>query len=485
MTLTMAESVSDRRTEPLRGIPEARLYPEPLRPLTPETTEGFAFAEFCSEVLRTPLLPWQDWLAKHALELLPDGSYRYRQILILVARQNGKTHLLKCLALYFMYVRGVRLVLGAAQNLDIAKEAWGLACEMVEDIPDLKFELQKIRLANGEQELMLTNGARYKITAANGSAGRGLSVDLLILDELREQKSWDAWSALSKTTTARPDAITICISNAGDDESVVLNALRESALSGEDESLGIFEWSAPDGCDLHDPEGWAQANPALGHTITERTIKASLSTDPPGVFRTEVLCQRVEHLDTALDMGAWRDCSDKEGSLDSARDRVVACIDVARDQKHVTLTAAALQPDGRVRVELVDAWESVDAARAALPDLLSRVNPKVLGWFPGGPSAALAADLKDRKNTVELKAGDVPAVCQGFAEQVTARKVRHADEPLLTAQVAGASKLYSGDGWRFTRKGIGHADAVYAAAGSVHLARTLPKGPGRIRIVTV
>lgn len=482
MTLAEAESVSDRRTEPLRGIPEARLYSKPLRPLTPETTKGFEFAEFCSEVLKMPLLPWQLWLALHILELLPDGTFRYRQVVILVARQNGKTHLLRCLVLYFMYLRGVRLVLGAAQSLDIAKEAWSLACEMVEDTPDLKAELQAIRRANGEQELRLIGGARYKISATNGGAGRGLSVDLLILDELREHRSWEAWSALSKTTNARPEAMTICISNAGDDESVVLNALRETALTFEDESLGIFEWSAPDGCDLHDPDAWAQANPALGHTITERTIKASLSTDPPGVFRTEVLCQRVEHLDNALDTSAWRDCADPDGSLDSARDRVFACIDVSRDQNHVTLTAAALQPDGRVRVEVVDAWDSVEAARQALPDLLGRVKPTKLGWFPGGPSAALAADLKDRKNAVELKAGDVPAVCQGFAEQTTARKLRHSDDGLLTAQVHGASKLYSGDGWRFTRKGIGHADAVYAAAGAVHLART-HKGVGRIRIV--
>lgn len=34
------------------------------------------------------------------------------------------------------------------------------------------------------------------------------------------------------------------------------------------------------------------------------------------------------------------------------------------------------------------------------------------------------------------------AVCQGLAEQVLARKILHPDDPLLTAQAAGASKLY-------------------------------------------
>jgi hypothetical protein len=52
--------------------------------------------------------------------------------------------------------------------------------------------------------------------------------------------------------------------------------------------------------------------------------------------------------------------------------------------------------------------------------------------------------------------------------------VLHPDDPLLNAHIAGTSKLRTGDGWRFARKGAGHVDAAYAAAGAVRLARTLP-----------
>jgi hypothetical protein len=53
----------------------------------------------------------------------------------------------------------------------------------------------------------------------------------------------------------------------------------------------------------------------------------------------------------------------------------------------------------------------------------------------------------------------------------------------LTAQVRGAGKRVVMDRWVFERRGPLHVDAVYAAAGAVHLARTLPPPVGRPRIV--
>ena len=76
--------------------------------------------------------------------------------------------------------------------------------------------------------------------------------------------------------------------------------------------------------------------------------------------------------------------------------------------------------------------------------------------------------------------------CQGFADMVSGRKILHAAEPLLDAQVGGAQKLASGDGWRFTRRGpVGHVDATYAAAGAVYAALTLPPVvKARVRVLT-
>lgn len=467
----------------LVGRREPRIFTPAARRLTRRTTLGYEAAEFVEDILGMTLLPWQRWWLLHALELRPGGGFRYRTVVTLVARQSGKTTLIKALALWMLYLGRARLVLGVAQSLDIAREAWAGAVELAEGDPDLRAEIESVRKANGEQCLTLTSGARYRIAAASRPAGRGLSVDLLVLDELREHRGWDAWAALSKTTIARADALTVAISNAGDDESVVLNHLREAALSGADGSIGLFEWSAEDGCALDDPRAWAQANPGLGHTVTEQAIRSALATDPPGTFRTEVLCQRVEALDSAVPVDGWRACTDPAASLDGLRDRVAVCLDVSPDLAHATLAAAAVAADGRVLVEVVAAWDSTAALSADLPGWLDRVRPRAVGWFPGGPAASLAPVLRGVKGGQELKAAEVPAICQGLAEAVTSRRLIHAGDPLLTAQATGASRLYSGDGWRFTRRGVGHCDAAYAAAGAVHLARTLPPSLGRPRIL--
>ena len=483
----MPRSPSSRNSAPrnapkkkLVGCTAPRLYTEPLRPLNRKTSSGYAVADF-AEITGEPLMPWQRWLAVHALETVPGGAYRYKVILVLVARQSGKSSIGRMITLYRMYIDGTRTVLGVAQGLGLAREQWSLALDTVRDTPDLASELVQVRNVNGDEWWKLSSGARYLIRAADRKAGRGLSIDQLNIDELREWRTWDAWSALSKTTMARPNAVTLAMSNAGDEESVVLNQLRDAALSGRDPSIGIFEWSAEDGCELDDPKAWAQANPGLGYTISEQAIRTALATDPPSVFRTEVLCQKVDHLDTAVDLAAWRACADPSGNLTAYRDRVAACADVAIDGAHVTLAAAAKLPDGRVRVEIAGAWPSTDAARAELPDILDRMKPAATAWYPSGPAAALAPILRARPGSLELTGGKVTEACQGLADLAQARAILHNSDPLLDAHVGGASRLKSGDGWRFTRRGGGHSDAAYAAAGAIHTALTMPE-PQRARI---
>ncbi len=447
-----------------------RLSTEPLRPLTPGTSRGFAFVAWCERRGFT-LLPWQRHVAIAAMETVPDGSYRFRTVLILVGRQSGKTTLLKLWALWRMLEDEAGMVVGAAQSLDIAREAWqGSVDFLLDTAPDL---VGKVRYANGEQCLTLKDGSRYRIVATTRSAGRGLSVDLLILDEVREQRDWGAWSSLSKTVIARPRGQIVAISNAGDDESVVLNSLRDAALSGRDESVGLFEWSAPEGCALDDPAMWALGVPALGHTLSEGAVRTALATDPPGVFRTEILCQHVSALDVALEPLGWAHGADPTGSMAPHREALYAGLDVS-PTGHTVLVVAASAGEGRARVEVVVDFPDASTARDQLPGLLEQLRPRALVWFPGGPANSLASLLKTFKLGREMAGQEVNQACAGFVELVAAGRVLHTSQALLDGQVATAGKQPVGDGYRFTRKGLGSCNALYAAAGAVHAALSEP-----------
>ena len=471
------------------GSVEPRLSTPPLRELTPATSFGFDVIDFARNVLGQPLDPWQEWLVIHAGELLPDGSPRFRQLLVLVSRQNGKTHVLVVLSLYWLYLENVALVLGTSTNLDYARESWEKAVALAEDTELLAREIKSLRRANGEQTLTVAGNCRYKIAASNRRGGRSLTVHRLIMDELREHQDWSAYNAAVPATSAVPDAQIWMISNQGDDRSVVLASLRKQALEETDPRLGIFEWSAPDGAAATDVAALAAANPNLGHRISLDSLMGDAMRaeeaggDQLAGFLTEHQCRYVPLLNPAVDPGSWLECLDM-GDLSGVRERVGLCMDVAPDLRHASLYAAAVLDDGRVRVEPVKAWSGpgcTDDLRRDLIEIVQRVKPVVFGWFPAGPAAALAADLEERRSwppegvAVEEIRGDITAVCMGFSEQVGAHRIAHSGDPLLDAHVAGAEKLMHGDGWRFSRKGEGHVDAVYAAAGAVHLARTLPE----------
>ena len=492
------------------GSTEPRLWTPPLRELTPETSFGFLVIEFAADVLRCPLDPWEEWLVIHACELLPDGRPRFRKLLVEVARQNGKTLVAVVLTLFWQFVEAVPLILGTSTKLDYAKESWTKAVRLAEATPDL----DRLRPAprwkretNGEQESWTLDpdtgaGSRYKIAACNGDAGRSLTVYRLILDELRQHHTYEAWDAAINAGNAVYDFQAWALSNAGDMRSVVLNDLEAEALryidTGEgDYRLGLFKWAADDDADPLDIHALAQANPNLGRRIDPEALLAEAAAavakggEKLTGFKTEAMCIRVKIHDPAVDPGAWRRCLDV-GTLADVRGRVACCVDVAPDGLHASLVAAAVLADGRARVEVVKAWEGedcVDQLRRGLAKLLARVRPRALGWFPNGPAASLAADLADRPGwppkgvTVEAIRGDVTAACMGLAEQVMSVRVAHSDDPLLNAHVGGAERLRRGDAWVFSRKGEGHCDAAYAAAGAVHLARTLPPPVGKPRLI--
>lgn len=493
------------------GYTVPRVWTRPLRPLTEETTLGFSVIRWAEGTLGLKLLPWQKWWLIHTLELAEDpseGMFRFSILLTLIARQNGKTFLLKVVSLYFLYVLRVNLVLGCAQDLTIARESWDGAYDLAAVVPPLaaEFVLNARRRPGrkdgaGYESIVLTPNEgsvierEYRVSASTKTAGRGLSVDLLIMDEFRHCTAL-AWAALAKTTTARPDGIILPITNAGTDESDVLNTLRAAAIAGvsvsfgddddegdseevEPDSIGVFEWSAEVGCPIADREGTCHANPALGYgMLTRRKLAAFRRADPtPEVYRTESLCQHQEALDLLVSAGKWKGCADAQLSLASIRKRVVTVFEVSPDGQHATLLSVAKFDDGKFGLDVVASWNDLRRAEKELQGHLDKVKPRVFGWFPDGPAAQFAGMLRKIKGQREIKGKEVTEACMTLVGVINRLQVRHGNDPLLTAHIVGARKLEVSDGYRFVRKGAGHVDAAYAAAGGVMLAESLPAAP--------
>lgn len=508
--------VSMSSAPPVSGSTQPRLGTPPLRELTRATSYGYDVIDF-GEAIGWPLDPWEQTAVIRGGELVTDPTCplgvrqipRFRFVLVIVARQNGKTLLCRVLVLYWMFVERHPLILGTHVSRDEAKESWREVITMAENTPDLADELPAVHTREqiGEEAFWNDHGSRYRFAAPNRRAGRGKTLRRVILDELREHHNRDVYDAAINAGNAVIDFQAWAITNQGDETSTVLDELRKSALefieTGRgDPALGLLEWSARSGAEPTDLSALAQANPNLGVRILPAVLLGQAITaksaggETLARFRTEIMCQKVTVLDPAIDPDGWKNAGvDRAAAIDLAKYRryVALCLDVALDGSHATLLAAATI-DGITWLDVVKAWHGFGATkqlRAELPAMVAKIKPRVLGWFPDGPAAAVAADLKARRGNwqwpprgvkiEELTGGiDIATVCMGFAEQVDANQIRHPRDPLLDRHVDTTQKLWRGSVWTFTRGDAGPVDATYAAAGAVHLARTLPPPLGPV-----
>lgn len=472
-----------RRSDGILGSTTPRLYTPPLVTgspgpcgcgcaLTPDTSLGFSSVKFAREVIGFEPLPWQRWVLIHGLELLPDGRYRFRTVLILVARQNGKTTIVEIKNLWKMFVQKAD-VLGTAQDLAVSEESWDNAVEICEGTPELAVEIKDVIKVNGKKTLKLTNGARWRVKATNRRAGRGPSADDVNLDELREHLTWRAWAAVTKTTLARPNAQRWCFTNSGDDTSVVLNAQRAKGRAAaedplSDPTMGHFEWSALDevectckrvhprphrsDCRLLDASVLATANPALGYTITLEDLRSDANGDPDDVFRTECLCQHVHDLSPAIiDMATWVDWMD-EDSL--ARGKVAFSLDLDPDLQWWAAGFTGRRSDGLLHWQVVAHGEGTNG----MVEEAARLNAihENVGWFIDGssPAAAKKTDLENAGLTAHtVGSAETAQACINMMDAATNGTGRYAGLTTdLTKAWRAASTIPSGDSKRFGRK---------------------------------
>ena len=473
------------------GCEEPRIYTPPLRELTPETSLGFEVIDFAHNVLSVDLLPWQKWLLIHALEIVgsfdDEWRFRFRTVLVEVARQQGKTFLSCVLALYFLYALRVGLVLGTAQDVSNAEDVWMMCVEFAQANKYLAEEIKHVWFTNGSKRLQLEGNRDYRVRASNRKAGRGKSADLILLDELREHQTWDAYAALSKTGIARKNSLLWCMSNAGDGTSVVLRHFRMRAhaqlgdpdgivaalgnsesvpdSSADDSMLGLFEWSAPPNAQPGDIDAWRHANPSLGYTVELSSLKAAYADDPEDVFKTECLCQWVTAAVTPpFPVGAWEQGTDAQSEI-AVDSPLWFGVDISDDRNRSSIAVCGLRADRTYHVELIEYRVGVGWLQSWFAERAPKYHGmKVALQVKGSPVAAMA-DIIGAVDGVEIvpcQGADVAGWCGRLWDAVAACDkdsnsdsvpIYHRPQPALDLAANIAATRPLGDGaWAWDRK---------------------------------
>ena len=251
--------------------------------------------------------------------------------------------------------------------------------------------------------------------------------------------------------------MTVCFSNAGDPDSIVLRQIRSQAIeriegtkandfggSVDADNLALFEWSAPEKADTNDIKALAQANPALGYgRLTERALMANRETFPESKFRSECMCQQVETiLPEPFPDGAWLGGQD-EDSFIREDSELFWGIEMSQDRKYTVIAVCGLRDDGNYHVEIVERRNGTEWAIDWFKARAPKYAPMRLSFQErGAPVSSLAEQICTIEGVERMAQGgpDLSAAWNRFYDAVAACspdskqsgvKLYHLPQPVL------------------------------------------------------
>lgn len=433
--------------------------------ITPETDEPIELDE------------WQSWLLRHVLERYPAdhpkyaGKLRYRQVLISLGRQNGKTVLGGGLALdALVFHKGD--VTSIASSYDQATIIYDRVKHVIDSFGWLAKRFKKTTETRG---IAKSDGTgKYKVSPAKEGALQGKPFVRVLLDEGHLAKK-GIWTAATKGTTAMDDATVIMITTAGDQTSETLIELYKSAaraIEGDPslERFGAFIWEAPTNAPLDSGSAIMAANPAVacGRVPLERVL-TDIATQPENEVRRYTLNQFVSGTAASWLPGELFKAATGKGITNPQG--VVFAIDRSRNWEYATIAAANSNGDLQ-ETELVASF--VAPTEQMLYNELTRL------YTTHSPRAIVMDDRQFPSLSKRLKLAGIPvwqlwtkevsAACSVVYAMFATNTVRHNNDPLLTVQTQNGITKYSGETWLISReKSLGEIDALMATVFALYV----------------
>jgi len=413
-------------------------------------------------------MPWQETVVQTALEL-ENGVPAYREIVLTVPRQSGKTTLLLAMVLHRALRWGgpQRIAYTAQTGHDARQKLLDDWVPLLERSPFAPL-VERVYRANGDEAIIFRNGSRVEVLRNSISSGHGRTLDLAIIDEAFSDEDDVREQALLPTMATKPSAQLLVVSTAGTDRSLYLKrkvdqgraAVRADSASG----IAYFEWSAETDDDPYDPEVWARIMPAYGLTIRDEAVAHAMQSMTINEFKRSYLNVWSSVSEQMIPAKVWQQCTSAKvapaGALSFA-------VDVALDRSKASIAVA----DREGNVELVENRDGVSWVQARALELYRRWKGVIVvdGY---GPAGSLVEPLKQiQVPVVTYKTGDVVAACALFYDAVLDRQIKAKTDDRLDQAVNAAIRRNVGQQWLFQRN-VADADItpLYAVAFAWHYA---------------
>ena len=424
-------------------------------PRTPSRRTLGAAAANVAEALGKSLMPWQQQVLDTALEVDDDGKFVYRQVILTVPRQSGKTTLLLVLLLLRAISEPRQNIRYTAQNGTDARK------KFIDDwLPELtpsKFgALFRVRLTNGHEALLFRNGSQFTLLATTLKSGHGGTIDLGILDEAFAHPDARLEQALGPAMITRPQPQLWIVSTAGTFEQSPylwdkVEKGRQIVEAGINSNVAYFEWSADEGADPGDEATWWTCMPALGRTIPLEAVRADFESMSLSEFRRAFLNQWVTQAnDPVIPLDIWNELTDEASQ---PLDPVAFSYDITPDRSKAAIAVGGKRDDGKFHVEVVDERRGTGWVVPRLIELYQSQQPSAIVCDPAGPAGSLLPDLERAGiPVVVINAKEHAQACGMLYDAAMQGTVHHLGDPTLTAALDGAVKRPLGDAWAWSRK---------------------------------
>ena len=264
------------------------------------------------------LLPFQKDFIRDVYGPVDDNGKRIvRRAILSIARKNGKTMIVSCLALAHLLIDKLAVVNGEVYSIgndrDQAAIIFRYAAQIVRADPELS---QYLKIVDSTKTMVcFKNGSIYRAVSSEVGSKFGLNPSAAIFDELAQARNADLYHAFDSAMGAREEPLFICISTQSNDPQHVLSTLIDDGLSKKDPTTVCHLYAAPDDAEdvFINEDVWKLANPAMGtfRSLSEMRTAAKRAQRMPtfeASYRNLNLNQRFNQQSPLIPRQEWEAC---------------------------------------------------------------------------------------------------------------------------------------------------------------------------------
>lgn len=243
--------------------------------------------------------PFQDDIIDLCFELGEDGRRLRREVVIGVARKNGKSELMAALGLALLCIDGERggLVVIAAAKRDQARLILDVTKRMVNNSSLNGVPLSKYIQVRRDHLYFPELDGTLKVISADAQKEMGLNPQAVIVDEghVTMETNRELYDALLTAQAARENPLMIVITTAGAVPAGPMYELYEYGVQvregkRNDPRFGFLWFEGQSDLPVDDPRSYMGANPAAGLFLDVRFLQEAAQAvlngkAPEGAFR--------------------------------------------------------------------------------------------------------------------------------------------------------------------------------------------------------